>query len=182
MLTVAGAYAVHHGRYLVAHCGHAHEELGGGPHGYLSLIAPLVGGLLALAAISLVVRLSRRLAAAPLSRPAVWLGTSLTLAASYGLAEMFEGRLDPAHRAGLSGALGHGGVTALVIAIAVAAVLAAIYKVSAFVIRRITKALRRRRPPHTDAAPPTHGGAVVRLPAFIYLSLHAGRGPPLLAA
>jgi hypothetical protein len=180
---IAGAYTVHHGRYLVAHCGHAHEELGGGPHGYLSLIAPLVGCLVAMAALRLALHLVRRHSAAEPSRLALWLTTSVTLAVSYGLAEGLEDYLDATHRAGLSGALGHGGFTALLIAAAAAAVLTVLYKASAHVIRRIAKALRRRRRPRRAyRAQISRRATLARLPAFVCLSLYAGRGPPVPAA
>ena len=183
LLWVAGAYAVHHGRYLVAHCSHAQEELGGGAHAHLSLIAPLVGCLCAMAVIRLARRVAAHRAPTPMSRMRLWLSASLILASSYGFAEFFEGRVDAAHRAGLSNALGHGGFSVLAIAVVVAAVLALLYKVSAFVVRRIAKALRRRRrPQRTYTAPPTRHSTLVRRPAFVCLSLYAGRGPPLLAA
>ena len=176
-----GAYAVHHGRYLVAHCSHAHEELGGGPHGLLSLIAPLAGCLLAMTTVRLATRLIRRRAATQPSRVAVWLGATVMLAAAYGFAEFAEGRFDAAHRAGLSGALGHGGSSALLIAIAIGAVLALLYKASAHVIRRFAKALTRRRVHAAPTARYTGRSPFVQVPDFAYLSLYAGRGPPLRA-
>jgi hypothetical protein len=143
LLLVAGVYTVHHGRYLIAPVANAHEELGGGPHGYLSLIAPLLS-LLAVLAVPRVLRAITR--TGPKSRPALWLATSASLIATYALAEFVEGRLDTAHRAGLGGALNHGGASALLIAVAVGAVLALLLKASAAVIRRIAEPAARRLP------------------------------------
>jgi hypothetical protein len=179
LLFVAGVYTVHHGRYLIAPAANAHEELGGGPHGYLSLIAPLLS-LLAVLAVPRVLRaITRRSDPGPKSRPALWLATSASLIATYALAEFVEGRLDTAHRAGLGGALNHGGASALLIAVAVGAVLALLLKASAAVIRRIAEPAARRLPRAPLSIAFTGRSGLIRNPRFADSLLHAGRGPPL---
>ena len=130
-LLAAGALVVHNARYAIeygADWRHALSEQG---HGYLSLVVVLAV-LGTLAAAWLAARdLSWAGRGRPVSRPApsftrAWLRASVLLAVLYAAQEIVGGMASSGHAAGHDGVLAGAGWTALVLAVAVGAAVAAL--------------------------------------------------------
>lgn len=185
-LLFAGSLAVHELRYLVAYGAGADRAESTQGHAYLALLAPAVaaGAVLALAA--WVLRLAAARATAGTDPPVpgfrrLWAGASGLLAALYAMQETVEGLVSPGHPSGMPGVLGHGGWTALVIAMAVGAVLALALRAARVTLAPPGRAATRPRlaPPAPSFLVPTPV-ALARLDPLA--SFLAGRGPPPASA
>ena len=181
-LLVPGALAVHDIRYLLGY-GDPGRALAQQSHGYLGSVSLFAGSALALAAAELVGRYARArrgagAGGAPPGFRALWAAASVALMAVYASQESIEGAVSAHHPAGLAGVLGHGGWTALLLAIAVGAVVALLLRgAHAALVRAAGRSdapprARRDRPAPRprDLGLPRAGGLARNL---------AGRGPPL---
>jgi hypothetical protein len=172
---------VHELRYLIGYGGHADRALSEQGHAYLSALAPTAIGLLALALAAFWTALSRaRRTGRSEGRPprvlGAWLGASLALASLYTVQEWLEGALAHGHPDGLVGILGHGGWTALVLALVVGLVVALLLRGAAVAIARASRSARRRRRRSRPALRPS---ALFLPPLDPVARLFAARGPPL---
>jgi hypothetical protein len=138
-LFAGGALAVHELRHALAHGSPVDDG-----HGYLALLAPLVGLALALACLQFAVRLIRRrppgrlTTRGPLAR---WLLVSGALLAVYVCQEVVEGVIT-AH--GPAGVFGHGGWVAVGLALAVGAGVGALLRgAEAALARRASRGFLR---------------------------------------
>lgn len=137
---LAGALGVHGLRYLLAFGDEADAALAHG-HGYLALLTPLLGTLIAL---GLAVGLIRVAAAASVHSGAfvrvrrLWPAASTALLAIYAGHELVEGLLAPGHPIGLAGVFGSGGWVAVPLAFGFGAVVA--------LGLRVSRAVRSARP------------------------------------
>lgn len=171
VLFAGGALAIHELRHALAH-GSPVE----GGHGYLALVAPLVGLALALACLELAVRLARRrpptrvTTRGPLAR---WLLVSGALLAVYVCQEVAEGAIT-AH--GSAGVFGHGGWVAIGLALAVGAGICALLRgAEAALVRRARQDLMRPLPGPLRVWQPREAPIFW----FCVLARHlAGRAPP----
>jgi hypothetical protein len=125
VLIAVGAFGVHDLRYLIAYGGRAGQELSLQGHGYLRVVAPLVAGLVVLAAAAFAVRLARAYAsgrgdgAMLPSTPRIWGLASSLLVAIFACQEWVEGLLAEGHPGGIGAPFSHGGWIALPLAIAI---------------------------------------------------------------
>jgi hypothetical protein len=183
-LLVPGALAVHDIRYLLGY-GDPEQALAQQGHGYLGSASLLAGALLALAAAELVARFARarRGLGAPGAPPRfgeLWAAGSAALVLVYVLQESVEGALSAHHPAGVAGVLGHGGWTAILLAIAVGAIAALVLRGAHAVLARVS--CRAPAPRRQAPAPASRGPRDFALPRPGVLARHlAGRGPPLRA-
>jgi hypothetical protein len=111
-LVSVGAYTVHELLYLVGYGREASQALGEQGHGYLGVVGPLVGGVLALTLgwfLAGLVRPGDRGRPGRLrSLRSRWLASSGGLFAVYVVQELLEGALAAGHPAGVAGVLGAG--------------------------------------------------------------------------
>ncbi|MDX6615265.1 MAG: hypothetical protein QOD60_356 [Solirubrobacterales bacterium] len=113
-----GALAVHQLRYLAGYGGDAGPALAHQGHGYMGGV-PAVLGALGFAAVLATILAGRfgapgRRPAHPLTRICAYAGVLL---ATYATQELLEGALSPGHPAGFVGLFGHGGWTAIPLAL-----------------------------------------------------------------
>ena len=184
-LVIGGALALHELRYLLVYHDRADEVLAMTGHHYLSLITPLVAGLLVCALqpfLALAGRAPARSAPAHGARPgrslvALWATASGCLVGAYAAQEWLEGKLVAAHPGGAGGVLGDGGWSALALAAAlgllVALAMRGAREARALVVRVV--------PPSPLPAPPPVRAPVPRraTPRDAVACHLAGRGPPL---
>jgi hypothetical protein len=93
-LLSAGSAAVHQLRYAIGYGNDASHALAAHPHGYLGLALPAVATVTLIALASVLMRVAETPAASTRSRmplPLVWLGSTLALAAIFGVQETLEG-------------------------------------------------------------------------------------------
>jgi len=180
----AGAFALHQARYLAGYGETGGDALAEHGHGYLTLVAPLVALLAAVAAAQFVVAVARPGGFLAPARggprfATVWLAATLALLATYGGQELLEGALAPGHPAGLDALLAGGGWWALPLASAIGLAVAALLRVASAAVEAASRrqASPARRP--AVATPPPS----VDLPALPVAGRHlAGRAPPRLTA
>ena len=146
-LLFAGAAAVHDLRYAVAYFGDAGAVVDHQGHAYLAVLTPLVGFLLAVVLAQLVVRALRPVGPATgggTSFVAVWSAISAALTGTYFVQELIESWATSHHADAISGVLGHGGWTAVPLALLVGAVIA--------LVLRAARHIERAGPPQIGAA------------------------------
>lgn len=186
-LLFAGSLAVHELRYVVAYgpgAGHAEATQG---HAYLVLLAPAVASAAVLALAGWLLRLAAGRAGAG-REPRIpgyrrlWGGASALLAALFVVQETLEGLTSAGHPAGLAGVLGHGGWTALVLAVAVGAVVALALRAAGVVLDPPGRAAATLRPVVPAASSFLAPAAVARTRPDPLASFLAGRGPPPTSA
>lgn len=181
-----GAFALHQARYLAGYGETGGEALAEHGHGYLTLVAPLIALLAAVAAAQFVVAVARPGGVlAPARRgprfATAWLAATLALLAGYAGQEVLEGALAPGHPAGLDALLAGGGWWALPLAGVIGLAVAALVRAADAALEAVSRR-SHVRPAHraaaTTAPPPS-----VDLPALPVAGRHlAGRAPPPLAA
>jgi hypothetical protein len=186
LLLAAGSFAVHELRYLLAYHHRSERELALQGHAYLGVLAPVLGVLLVAALLRFAWRLlvgargSTGAVAVP-AFPRLWPAASACLAATYCVQEWLEGELYSGHPAGISGVFGHGGWTALLLALAVGAALALALRGAATAATRGGPGGRWLAPaPSTLFAVESPSPPLRRLPPLA-CSL-AARGPPPASA
>jgi hypothetical protein len=181
-----GAFALHQARYTAGYGETGGDALAAHGHGYLTLVAPLVALLAAVAAAQFVVAVARPGGVlAPARRgprfATVWLAATLALLATYAGQELLEGALAPGHPAGFDALLAGGGWWALPLASAIGLAVAALLRVASAAVEaasRRRQASPARRPAVATSQPPS-----VDLPALPLAGRHlAGRAPPRLTA
>ena len=178
-LLAAGAFGVHQLRYLLAYGSDADHALAASGHGYLTLVEPLIGLLLAFAAGHLVHRLAQApRGVVPLRRGRLALVFALALITVFTGQELLEAQL----AGGPSGVVAYGGWIALPLALAIGATLslatraAAVADAAAVVGHRL-RPCSVRFPVFAVTARPRLVGS-----SSSPLALHlAGRAPPLSA-
>jgi hypothetical protein len=181
-LLAAGAVAVHQLRYLTAYGHESPVALAGQGHAYLSIAAPAVGVLVCLAVAAFGARLlDARRSPAPeheTPRPGpLWALSSLSLLVIYGFQESLEGQLEPGHPAGIAGIFGHGGWTAILLAIAIGGLVALVARGASGAIEHATRSRLRSVPRALELrGPPLPVPRVALDPIAGHL---AGRGPPI---
>jgi len=112
----AGGVAAHELQYLITYGGDIQQALNHQGHGYLALVTPVVGAMLAVGLTWLLLAFAIHhwsAKRAALSRRRVWLAASTALLAIYTGQELLEGWLAAGHTAGLAGVFGEGGLVAL---------------------------------------------------------------------
>jgi hypothetical protein len=170
-LLAGGSLAVHELRYLIGYSGHAEQAMSGQGHGYLSVLAPAVGVLLALALAGFWAALSRaRRTGAdelePVGLRVSWLGSSTAIALVYTAQESLEG----------APIVADGGWAAFLLALVVGLLIALLLRGAAVaLIRAAGRPRRPRRPPRSVLRP----GAPLLRPLDPVARLLAARGPPL---
>jgi hypothetical protein len=183
-LVAAGWWAVHQLRYLLAYGAGAEGALHHDGHAYLAPAAPVVAGLLALAAARLLVRA----AASPPARCArawrllvMWPVCAAALLGLYAAQELTEGMLASGHPKGPAGVVGHGGWIAVPVAIVAGLAIAAALRMGeriergrVVVLDELADALPR---PLTALLMPAQHLAV---PTRALARQGAGRAPPSL--
>ncbi|MEA2478835.1 MAG: hypothetical protein QOJ07_757 [Thermoleophilaceae bacterium] len=182
-LVASGSFLVHEARYALGYGHEAGAALAAQGHAYLTALSPVVAVLLALALGTWVAAAARGAAPALGSRPSAgpaWRSASASLVAIYVIQESLEGMLAAGHPAGIAGIAGHGGWTAVPLALAVGGAIALLLRgarVAQGALARpwIPVALVPSAPPSlaVPAAPPA--GARPRVLA----RRMAGRAPPL---
>jgi hypothetical protein len=186
-LLFAGSLAVHELRYVVAYgpgAGHAEATQG---HAYLTLLAPAVASAAVLALAAWLVRLAAGRAGPDGESPIpgfrrLWGGMSALLIALFVVQETLEGLTSADHPAGVAGVLGHGGWTALVLAVAVGAVLALALRAAGVALAPPGRAAETLRPVVPAASSFLIATAVARTRPHPLASFLAGRGPPPTSA
>ena len=182
LLILAGALAVHHGRYALATVEHEHELAAA--HGYLPWLAGAATVLLFLAVVQLAVHLGRA-GEAPgpeLPRPCVlWLAATVCLLGVFGAQESLETFLVHGHPPSPSDILGAGGWSAVPLAVAAGGLIALLLRGAATVLRW---ALGRRRRPVVRQAPPAllaPRRPLLAASRSVLARRVAGRGPPAVS-
>jgi hypothetical protein len=180
-LLSVGVLVVHELRYRLAFGGHADHALEAHGHSYLSLVAPVVGLLVIVAAARLLQQVATgRPEGGAQSLTRLWLLAAAALVVAFTAQELLEGALAPGHPAGIGGAFGGGGWIALPVALVIGAVIALLLRgadrlvaaggrIASGVLRLVLRS----------------GGRVIRpVTAFVEAGsplarLAAGRAPPL---
>lgn len=178
-----GALALHQFRYRLGFGDAADHELAAHGHGYLSVVAPVVALLAALAAgqlLAMLVRAGRgdREARRPTPFLRLWLAAGAALFLTYAVQELAEGTLAEGHPSGVSAVLGGGGWWALPLALALGLLLALVLRAAD---AAVAFAARRQRSAHPAPVvpPPSPRPAPVDLPMLGLLACNlAGRAPP----
>ena len=185
-LLPAAALAVHQLRFKLAYGGEAGHELARQGHGYLGILAPAIA-LLTAACLGLF--LSHLLGAwqggqrgGRTGRPFlfVWATIAGLLVALYAGQELLEGMIATGHPAGLTGVFGSGGVLAIPLSVAVAALVAILLRSAEAAI-----SWAAAHGPGTVAPPRRASGSAVTLPHPVVFPVlpplatsAAGRAPP----
>jgi hypothetical protein len=181
-LLAAGAVALHQLRFVLGYGRNASEVLALEGHSYLPFAEALVAVVLAAACVWFVGSLALAHRGRPVESSghpfgSLWAYASAALIAVYVLQEGFEGTFSPGHPAGLAGIFGHGGWTALPLAVAIGALIALVLegarRALVFVSPRDRPALPRPRKARWRQLP-------IGFPKLDVLS-HSltARGPPL---
>lgn len=178
VLTLVGAIATHHGRYVFATAEHDHELAGA--HAYLTWLAPVSAVLLFFAIVQLAAHLAcpPRRADPELPRGrTLWLAASVTLLAAFGVQEGLETIVAEGHLPAVAEILGAGGWTAIPIALAAGGLIALALRGAATIVRwaltRDRRQVRATAQPHPAPRPP-----VLAAPRSVLARRLAGRGPP----
>jgi hypothetical protein len=129
-LLLAGAYAVHTLRYVLAYGSEAGDELLAQGHGYLVAAPIALTAILAVATGHLIMALARRPPAkgAPPAVGRLWALFATALLAFYAVQESAEGLLAAGHPEGLPALLDHGGWIAVGLSAAVGLGLALLHR------------------------------------------------------
>ena len=183
-LLATGAYSLHQLRYAVGYGGHAHDELAGQGHTYMTLLGPLLAVAIVLLLADFASRLmSARARRAPAAAPRlrnVWALATACLLAAYAAQELTEGALAAGHPGGAPALTAGGGWVALPLAAAIGLGLA-------LLARGAHGALELAAEPAPRVAP-ARPAAVVRVPGRWHSHLlrlvevpAPARGPPLAA-
>lgn len=185
VLVALGAWIVHQLRYALAHGDDAGAHLAAHSHGYLDAVGPVLVWLVALAAASWVLSLSRHVGSTGTgpSTAAVWARASVALVAIYCFQEAGEGLLAPGHPDVLAGIFGSGGWIAVPLSIAVGAIAALAVRGGRAVRSAVARDRVRRE--RSEPSPLLVPHVVVAAPwarrAWPVLASNlAGRSPPLL--
>ena len=147
-LLFAGAAAVHELRYAMVYSGDAGAVVDHQGHASLAVLTPAVGSLLAMVLAQLVVRALRPVGPARGGRAsfvAVWSASSAALTATYFVQELIEGWATSHHAEAISGVVGHGGWTAVPLALVVGAVVALVLRAARHIERAGPPQLRAPR-------------------------------------
>ena len=176
---------VHELRYRLAYGGHAGRAMAGQGHAYLSVAAPVIVMLSALAFGAFILRLARTWAGRRPGAPgrghgtlALWGLAAAGLLAIYVGQELLEGWLSAGHAGGPAGVFGHGGWWAAPAAIAIGGLLALALRGArlAMLLAGARRQPRRARTRQPGFAPPRR----IDLGAWTPLaSCAAGRAPPI---
>ena len=184
-----GALGVHDLRYLIAYRGHAGRELALQGHGYLAIAAPLIAGLVVLAAAAFASRLAgaytrgeERAGASPSVRR-LWAFASTLLVLVFSIQEWIEGQLATGHPAGVAAVFGHGGWVAIPLAMCIGLVIALLLRGAE---AAVAIAASRGRPLPALLSPRLTSltvGESVCVPVALgaLANRHAPRAPPLAA-
>lgn len=179
----AGAYALHQLRYALGYGDASGEALGAHGHAYLSLLAPLVALLAALAGAQFLSILARTGhtsedsgRTARLRR--LWPAATGVLLAIYLLQELIEGALASGHPAGLAAILAGGGWWALPLAVVIGLLVALMLRGADAAIGLVASRRFVRRPRIATPLPTPVVLAELPRPAVLARNL-AGRGPPI---
>jgi hypothetical protein len=181
VLLFAGGLAVHELRYLVAYGAGAQRAEANQGHAYLAMLSPLVATAAALALAAWLIRMlggrpGPEARAPGLRFSRLWAGASGLLLGLYALQETLEGVFAAGHPDGIAGVFGHGGWTAVVLALAVGAVLALLLRAADVPLGAPASAPRLWWPAPVSAAVARREPAS---PKLTPLAHHlAGRGPP----
>lgn len=119
-----GAFAVHQLRYRLGFGDDAERVLHEQGHGYLTAAAPLISLLLAAVLGQLLWALGQPGRPVRVQTRGRWLAIVVALLAIYTVQELLEGALAAGHPAGFEGLVGHGGWTAVPLALFVGAAIA----------------------------------------------------------
>jgi hypothetical protein len=180
-LVCAGAFAVHDLRYVFEYGPGASDALSLQGHSYMPVVEASIAIFLA-AACLLFLRVLFLAHRGSQIEPAVpqfarlWAGASATLLAIYTLQEGLEGQFSAGHPSGLWGIFGHGGWTAVPLALAIGALVALLLEGAHRAIVRVGSRARagRPRPAHAPGPAP-----VIVFPRLDPVSRNlAARGPP----
>lgn len=135
-LLLAGAYAVHTLRYLLAYGPESHAELLAQGHGYLGAAPLALTVLLAAAVGQLVLRVARGGGSHGPKRSwrSVWAVCATSLLAIFAAQELVEGWLAAGHPDGLAALLAHGGWLAAPLSAAVGLLVALLHRGAAAVL------------------------------------------------
>lgn len=184
-LLFAGGLAVHELRYLAAYGAGAQRAEADQGHAYLTMLSPLVATAAVLALTAWLIRMLGGRPAPGVPAPSLrfsrlWAGASGLLLGLYVLQETLEGLLAAGHPTGVAGVFGHGGWTAVALALAVGAVLALLLRAAEVPLGAPARAPRPQGPAPVVALPAGRDPAPPRLrPLARHL---AGRGPPPTSA
>ena len=179
-LLSVGVLVVHELRYRLAFSGHGDHAVEAHGHSHLSLVAPIVGLLVLVAAARLLQQVATGQAdRGPRSLMRLWLLAASALVVAFTAQELLEGALAPGHPAGLAGAFGHGGLIALPLAMVVGAVIALLLRGA----DRLVAAGSRVGSGLVGLVLPNRGRALRPAPTFAeapspLATLAAGRAPP----
>jgi|SRR5947209_20282336 len=178
-LLAVASFGVHQLRFVLAYGAGATRELAHQGHAYLSIVAPLLVGLLMLAVAEFAGGLARRRSprAVPGLRQLVVV-SSLSLFGVYCVQELAEGLLSTGHPGGLLGVFGGGGWLAVPLSLAAGLVVALLMRGAAAVSEAVARHGGVRGPAAAPLvqvlpppAPPRTGRGLLRQ--------HAPRAPPV---
>jgi hypothetical protein len=177
-----GAFALHQIRFVLGYGHQASEALAVQGHSYMPLVEALIAVFLGAASIRFAHSLfmARRgspvdVTGPPFSR--LWAFCSSALLAVYTLQEGFEGEFSAGHPTGLVGVFGHGGWTALPLALAIGALIALVLEGARRVIVLVGSRVRRTRGRPRTSRPKRLPAIFARLD--VIAQNLAARGPPI---
>jgi hypothetical protein len=181
VLTLAGALAVHAGRYAFATREHEHELAAA--HAYLSWVPPLVGVLAFLGVVQLLGRLRREAEGARCELPSarvLWMASSAVLLHVFVAQESLEMVFAHGRLPEVGELLGAGGWTAIPIAVLAGALVALLLRGAAAIVAwaRRRASLDVRRSVAALLSPRSPG---LFLSGSVLARRLAGRGPPALS-
>jgi hypothetical protein len=184
-LLATGGLTVHQLRYLLAYGHESSNRLEAQGHSYLTVLTPIVIGLLALAVLAFAFRVARLGRGAtpepPPTTTRIWPLASSFLLAIYVLQELLEGLFAPGHPGAIDALFAHGGWVALFLAIAIGGLIALVLRGAATLELAVVAAAPRLPRPRNQ--PPLPHPTSSSRPALDVLALFlAGRGPPVTTA
>jgi hypothetical protein len=136
---LAAVVGVHELRYVIAFGSEASAVQAHTGHGYVSMVVPLLGVLMALALAQLVVRSARGAPTSAVAWRRAWPVAAAALMLLFSSQELLEGALSPGHAAGFSGVFGAGGWLALPLSVAFGALVALVLRVAATLERAVSR-------------------------------------------
>lgn len=177
-LLMAGGFAVHQLRFLLAYGSRSSAALAHEGHAYLSFLAPLVAAVLVVAAAEYGAALVRAHVDAGVPRLVrLWALSAATLLVIYCVQELTEGLVSRAHAGGLAGVFAGGGWLSMPLALAVGLVIALLMRGAAAVAAFVAASRERACAwPSLPALGPTTAAEAVG--CGLSLSLAAPRAPP----
>jgi hypothetical protein len=177
------ALGVHQLRYAIGFGRHGESALGAGAHGYLTVAAPVVLGLLVLGIVEVLLRIGtaeiKPVTVASPRMARTWVTTTALLVAIYGLQEAIEGYAAAGQPAGPGAIYGHGGWVALLLAAVFGGLISLIVRRAAGAIQSASSARARngRVAPRPSLAPLIRDEPALDAVARFL----AARGPPPLS-